>query len=157
MPGYKIKIISLAAVILWMMLIFNMSSQVAEDSNRLSTGVTEIIVRTIEMVAPKADFDLGSVNHLVRKNAHFFAYLVLGVLVVNAVRRSGAGGYGGLLLAAGICLLYAVSDEVHQLFIPGRGGQVRDVIIDGAGAVLGLGAYLIAGRLLRRKKQNVKK
>lgn len=150
MPGYKI--FSWAAVILWMMLIFHLSSQAAEDSNRLSTGITEIIVKTIEMVAPEADFDLGSFNHLVRKNAHFFAYFVLGILVINAVKRSRALGYRGLLLAAGVCLLYAVSDEIHQLFIPGRGGQVKDVIIDSVGAGLGLGMYLLIGRLFKRKK-----
>jgi len=42
------KYLSWTVVILWMTLIFNLSSQVAEQSNQLSTGITEIIVKTIE-------------------------------------------------------------------------------------------------------------
>ena len=37
-----------------------------------------------------------------------------------------------------ICFLYASSDEFHQLFVPGRSGQVTDIFIDMIGVVLGL-------------------
>ncbi|MDD4756454.1 MAG: VanZ family protein [Prolixibacteraceae bacterium] len=137
------------AVILWMALIFNLSSQVAMQSNELSTGITEVIVKTVQKIAPKADFDLKSFNHMLRKNAHFFAYLVLGILVLTALRRSGATGCRSVALALGICVLYAISDEVHQLFVPGRGGQVKDVIIDSAGAGVGIGVYKVVGRLIK--------
>jgi VanZ family protein len=43
------------------------------------------------------------------------------------------------------CVLYAVSDEVHQLFVPGRGAQVTDVLIDNAGAFVGIGIYEVLG------------
>jgi VanZ family protein len=136
------KILSWAAVLLWIALIFNLSSQVADRSNQLSTGITEVIVKTVEKVAPIAKFDIESFNHIIRKNAHFFAYLVLGVLVMNAIRRSGVHGYRSVLITLGICVLYAISDELHQLFVLGRGGQVKDVIIDSAGASVGIGVYL---------------
>ena len=141
------------AVILWMVLIFNLSSQVAEESNQLSTGITEIIVKTIERVVPQAEFDMGSFNHIVRKNAHFFAYLVLGVLVMNALKKNRACGFQSVLSALAICVFYAVSDEVHQLFVPGRGGQVKDVIIDSFGASIGLAIYLLGGKLFERKSK----
>ncbi|WP_347489269.1 VanZ family protein [Desulfoscipio sp. XC116] len=112
------KIISWAAVILWMALIFNLSAQVAAQSNQLSRGITAASVKTVEKVAPRAEFDIRSFNNILRKNAHFFAYLVLGVLVLNALRRSGAHGCRGFALALGICILYAISDEAHQLFVP---------------------------------------
>ena len=41
-------------------------------------------------------------------------------------------------IAAIFAVLYAASDEFHQLFVPGRAGSIRDVIIDGTGAVLGV-------------------
>jgi len=41
------KILSWVAVLLWMAVIFNLSSQVAAQSNQLSTGVTEVIVKTV--------------------------------------------------------------------------------------------------------------
>lgn len=55
-----------------------------------------------------------------------------------------------------ICILYAISDEVHQLFVPGRGGQVRDVIIDSAGAIAGILGYNGLSRI-RSKKYNINK
>lgn len=137
------KIISWAAVIIWMVLIFNLSSQVAEQSNQLSTGITEAIVKTIEKIAPNVEFDISGFNHIVRKNAHFFAYLVLGILVLNAFRRNEIYGYKNVILAIIVCILYAASDETHQLFVPGRGGQVRDVIIDSTGAGVGIVINLV--------------
>lgn len=86
------KILSWTAVILCMVFIFNLSSQEVEQSNQLSTGVPEVIVETIEKVAPNADLNMKSINHEVRKNALVFAYLVLAMLVLNALRRSGAYG-----------------------------------------------------------------
>ncbi|MDD3654990.1 MAG: VanZ family protein [Desulfotomaculaceae bacterium] len=144
------KILSWTAAIIWLALIFNLSSQVAEQSNELSTGITEVIINTVEKFAPQAEFDIKSFNNVIRKKAHFFAYLVLGVLVLNALRRSGVHGYRSVIIALGICVLYAISDEVHQLFVTGRGGQVKDVIIDSAGAGVGIGAYQVAGRLVKR-------
>ncbi|MGF7185304.1 VanZ family protein [Desulfitispora alkaliphila] len=143
------KSISWAAVILWMVLIFYLSHQPAPESNELSKGITKGVVNTTERVAPNAEFDIRSLNHIIRKNAHFFAYFVLGLLVINALRVSGVNGTRSLILALGICVLYAVSDEVHQLFIPGRSGELRDVLIDSAGASVGIGVYMLVSK--RRK------
>jgi len=135
-----------------MILIFNLSSQVAQQSNQLSTGIAEIIVKTVERIIPQADLDIYKLNNLVRKSTHFFLYLVFGPLVVNALRRSGVYGYRSIVLVLLICVLYAISDEVHQLFVPDRGGEVKDIIIDSAGATVGIGLYLLASNVdkLRR-------
>ncbi|WP_034638784.1 VanZ family protein [Desulfofalx alkaliphila] len=146
------KFLSWSLVILWMALIFHLSHQPATVSNELSTGITELIVKTVEKIAPNAEFDIRSFNNIVRKNAHFFAYLVLGMLVINALRRSGVPGYRSVLITLGICVLYAISDEIHQLFIPGRSGEVRDVLIDSTGASLGVAIYWAASRLVKGSK-----
>ncbi|HYE82842.1 MAG TPA: VanZ family protein [Clostridia bacterium] len=143
-------VISWAAVLLWMLLIFNLSSQVAEQSDQLSRGLVKIVVEFIDKLLPGYDFDMDMFNHIIRKYAHFFAYLMLGILVVNALRRSGFRGIKVCVLAIGICVLYAVSDEVHQLFVPGRSGQARDVLIDSAGSAVGIGLYLTFGRIKGR-------
>lgn len=148
------KILSWTVVILWMAVIFNLSAQVAEQSNQLSTGLTEIIAKTIERFVPNINFDISSFNHIVRKNAHFMAYLLLGILVLNALRRSGLYGHKSIILALLICILYAISDEAHQLFVPGRGGQLKDVIIDSAGAGVGIGVYLMILKHIRLKGLN---
>ena len=146
----KNKIISWLLVILWMALIFNLSNKLAIESNKMSKGITQTIVETLEKVAPNSDIDIEIFNNILRKNAHFFAYLVLGVLVVNGLRNSGIIGYRAFGLAILICVLYAISDEIHQLFVPGRGGQIKDVIIDSAGAVFGIGVYMVL-KSIRKK------
>ena len=136
------KTISWFMVILWMALIFNFSHQPRENSNKLSTNITETIIEAIENITPNKNINIRSFNHILRKNAHFFIYLVLGILVTNALVHSGINKSKVIILAVIICLSYAISDEIHQLFVPGRGGQVKDVIIDSAGATVGIGLYI---------------
>ena len=144
------KIIAWITVMLWMVLIFYFSHQPATASNNLSIGITDLIVENVEKVAPNLDFSINNFNHLVRKNAHFIIYFTLGILVVYALRRSGVLGYRSIGLGFLFCVLYAISDEVHQLFVSGRGGQVMDVLIDSAGASFGIGLYWMIGAILNR-------
>jgi len=145
------KMPSWTAVIVWMALIFYLSHQPATQSNELSSGITNFIVKAVENVAPNLDFDISGFNYLVRKNAHFIAYLILGVLTFNALRVSGGRGARSVVIALGICVLYAISDEVHQLFIPGRSGEVKDVLIDSAGASVGIGVSLVIARIINHR------
>lgn len=147
------KKISWAAVFLWMVCIFYFSHQPAYVSNDLSTTITEVIVEKIEMVAPHIDFDIGSFNHIVRKNAHFFLYFILGILTVNAFKKSGAFTYRKIGIALLVCVLFAVSDEIHQLFVPGRGSQVKDVLIDSSGATIGI---ILCGMIQKTLKLPIK-
>ncbi len=137
------RILSWTAVLLWMLLIFKMSSQPAEQSNELSTGITYNITQYISNIFPDTDFDIYTFNHIIRKSAHFFTYFVLGVLTVNALSIKNFLRFKNSLIALLICSLYAISDEVHQLYVPGRGGQVRDVLIDTAGSITGIAFYIL--------------
>lgn len=69
------------------------------------------------------------------KSAHFFAYAVLMWLVWRALSPRRCADWPLLLAALGLTVLYGVSDEVHQLFVPGRQGRVADVLFDSAGAL----------------------
>lgn len=150
---YKELVISWIAVILWMALIFHLSAQPATQSKEISRGITEVVVETVERVAPNRadDIDIQRVHHLIRKNAHFFSYLVLGVLVLNSLTRSGSLGVKDVTFALVICILYAISDEIHQLYVPGRRGELRDVIIDSLGSTVGIGMYLGFSKLRKRE------
>jgi VanZ family protein len=134
----KKKILLWAFVVLWMAVIFIFSHQPATDSSKLSSGIVGKIVDIIETVAPNIDIDQGSLSHIIRKCAHFGEYLVLGLLVLNGLICSNISIPKTTLLALLICVLYAVSDEIHQLFIPGRSGQVSDVLLDSIGALVGI-------------------
>lgn len=154
MMGNKRKLKTLLPwllVIIWMLLIFSLSGQTADQSNKLSTGVTEKVIETVKKVTHLSDSSLDNVNHIVRKSAHFFAYLLLAILVLNALRTSRQPGLKKVGITIIICVLYACSDEFHQLFVPGRGAQVRDVFIDSAGSITGIGFYMGMRKIVRRK------
>ena len=154
--GNRCLKISWIALLLWMGLIFYLSSQPGDISGELSMGITETVLRYIEQWWPTAGFDAQLIHHFIRKNAHFIAYLLLGLLAINAVSRSGwlvakaeigsSVARAGSVKQAGIallfCVLYAASDEFHQLFVPGRSGQFSDVLIDSAGSVTGILLFL---------------
>lgn len=72
---------------------------------------------------------------LLKKVAHTAAYTVLCVLLWRALKRR-VGGLGALGAAWLLTALYALSDEFHQAYVPGRHGNVLDVAIDGVGALL---------------------
>ena len=79
-------------------------------------------------------------DFLLRKLAHVFVYAVLARLLARALIRSTYWSWEKIFWASlALSFLYACSDEFHQTFVPGRGGSVRDVTIDTAGAWLGLG------------------
>lgn len=77
------------------------------------------------------------VNFVFFKTLHVIEYAVLFVLYVRAVRNSMAIKIRELyIIAFLLTIAYAVTDELHQTFVPSRQGQPRDVIIDGFGAML---------------------
>lgn len=127
-----------------MALIFLLSSQNAAVSSGTSGNVIRLIVGIFypefdNLPAAEQTEIVASLQFLARKSAHFSIYMILGVLSFLAVIS-----YEKLLfvlrltVSGSVCLLYAASDEIHQLFIPGRSGEVRDVMIDFSGAVLGI-------------------
>mgnify|MGYP003939114351 FL=1 len=127
-----------------MMLIFFLSAQSAVESSALSTKVTELILGLINRVVPafsSSMTDYAYLNRVIRKLAHFLLYLVLGLLTTRALRKNGITGMKPLVLAVIICALYAVTDELHQMFVPGRSSQISDVILDTVGGLAGATLY----------------
>lgn len=79
-------------------------------------------------------------------------YLVLGIFVINAFVVSGIRGYKAFFFSLIFCLLYAASDEIHQLFVQGRGAKATDVLIDSIGALIGIGIYNIIYKVYYKLK-----
>lgn len=87
-------------------------------------------------------------QHLARKSAHAFLYLVLGLLSTAALSRHIGKPLCVFLSAEAFSVLYACSDELHQFLSAGRSPQVTDVLLDSAGALCGvlLTVLFIRGR-----------
>jgi VanZ family protein len=79
---------------------------------------------------PSLNSGLGTWDYVLRKGAHMTEYAILAVLFVRAT--------GSFRWAFALTVLYAASDEVHQLFVRGRHGSPVYVAIDAAGALIGL-------------------
>ena len=87
-------------------------------------------------------------DFFIKKSAHFIEYLILALLVYRAIRlTSGLLPSRTFFLTLFVCMLYAVSDEWHQSFIPGRGPHVRDILIDTFGA--GVSAWIFGFRKVK--------
>lgn len=89
---------------------------------------------------PSLDSGLGDWDFFLRKIAHMVEYGILALLILRALARTwpGWGRVRWLTMAALVAILYAVSDEFHQAYVPGRGPSATDVLIDSMGVVLGL-------------------
>lgn len=134
-------IFSWIAVFLCMAVIFILSAQKAVDSQNISDRF--IIL-----------FGLKFSSDFVRTVAHFLEYAGLSVLVYNAIYQSL--GCAKPVISVVICAVYAVTDEIHQLFVEGRACQITDIIIDTAGAIVGvavLSAIIFVYKKIKRRIQ----
>ena len=146
----KISKIHLILPLLWMAVIFILSQQPAS----ISSGQSGVFVEQLRHIAPSVDQQL--LTFLVRKGAHIFAYFVLGILTFNALWRVDFSKFKlkcPAMLSIIICALYATSDEFHQLFIIGRSGELRDIMIDSCAAMVGVFIISIFVRILQKGKK----
>jgi VanZ family protein len=84
------------------------------------------------------------------KALHFLEYAGLAVFLVRAFRGEGIAFRHAFVAAAGVASLYAASDEIHQIWVPGRDAAVRDWLAGSLGAIGGAGLYVAAVRFARR-------
>ena len=77
-------------------------------------------------------------SFIVRKAAHFTIYLILGLLVSIVLTQKCLNLKQIIIYTVLICMAYAVTDEIHQIFVSGRSGEIRDVILDTCGSTIGI-------------------
>ncbi len=103
-----------------------------------------LLLDRIEWLLPYADAYASWV-------AHFVEYGALAVAFYWGIRRQWPSMRRAALPAWGATIVYAVSDELHQGFVPGRHPDLRDIATDAAGAAVALLVIVSAERFLRRK------
>ena len=142
--------------IVWMCIIFAFSAQTKEESSAVSEGFSYRVVNTTGLLL-HLNLDeeqiremANAIERFVRKGAHMTEYAILAVLLYVWINRWQISCPGTACIAAALAVFYACSDEIHQLFVAGRAGRVSDVLIDSAGAILGLALFLIISQLIRK-------
>jgi VanZ family protein len=128
-----------ALAFLWMGVIFLLSAQTGDDSAMLSTSLFKPI---FDFLTPMG-FSISALSLFIRKSAHFFSYLILGVLVFRALDTYNIVLSQKIYVSIMICFGYALSDEIHQIFVPGRSGTLLDVFIDCLGSTVSITYYYV--------------
>ncbi len=138
--------------IVCMTAIFLFSAQNGDTSNNTSNFVITLLEQQfhldIEKLSPSL---LEMLSFVVRKCAHMSEYALLCILWVLYMKE--AHFTKAYMLAYGLTVIYAVSDEIHQAFVPGRSAQLSDVCIDACGAAIGLLMICLWCRWRQRKYQ----
>ena len=149
-------------------LIFVLSSEDATTSSDRSNPIADVVVQVGEqhatanggrpMIEEEKKDAIADMQFVVRSAAHFLEFFSLGGLACALLLTLRMSPWWRPVLASSVFgLLYAVLDELHQHFVPGRSCEFRDVIIDSAGAIFGIACfigifYIIRKIILKKKK-----
>lgn len=156
------RTVTLILMLAWMLLIFSMSAQNATNSSKTSGNmigtVLSVFYPGFDGLSEDSKAELiASFQFIARKAAHFSLYAILGFLSFLTVISYRNLKFGlRAALSAAICLLYAVSDEFHQLFVPGRSCELRDICIDFCGSLLMITLSALSARYINRIYKHVK-
>lgn len=147
--------IFLVLAILWMAVIFAFSSRDGDestnDSHEVGLFIGKIIIPNFEKKTEEEQIEFAEdIDFLIRKIAHGTEYAILGMLLCGAIidvpdKRNWFIPWVG-------ATLYACTDEIHQMFVPGRDGKPLDVLIDSTGAFIGAGITLLVIRNILNKR-----
>lgn len=152
----KIKVVSCIATIAVMALIFFFSSQTAAVSSQTSSGITRKIAELLAVITQTDDVkSIQEVLHtIVRKAAHFTLFFILALSAANTFFQLFGLEKGKLfIITVAFCLFYAITDEVHQMFVPGRAAMLNDIMIDLFGSFCGGGIFILLRYLYKRRKK----
>lgn len=145
-------IISYVFLFVWMGVIFYFSSQngtlSSNESGSLIRGILDVLGFIFNIKFDESDVIAvtSSCGVWIRKCAHFTEYLVLGLLMTNALRFTIKEKKNFVLILILLCFIYACSDELHQIFIPGRVGTIFDAIIDLSGSYAGIMSFVLCDK-----------
>ena len=153
----KEKIITIILIIAWMTLVFYFSNQVSEDSSKLSGEITQLILNFFHLLDGSTHEQQLAIETAIRKLAHYSIYILGGILILLHVNLYNFTTNKKVIITWLIGTAYAVTDEVHQLFIPGRSCEIRDVCIDSLGVITGIIILLIILNCKKRRLCRLKK
>ena len=137
-------VLSWTPALVVMIVRFCFSSQFSEESAQTSTGILEWLEKIFNI----------TINHeVLRKIAHAFEFFALGATVsvgfLNTLKRPAP------IASLIVSVVYALSDEIHQIFVPGRACRAFDIFVDTCGAGVGIIACLflfyLTGKIKSRK------
>lgn len=157
MKNLSIKqVIGLLLIITWMITIFLFSNQQGNassvTSNKVTKEIIEIIPSTKHLEENQKKEIVKKVNPIMRKIAHYTIYLIGGILIMFFISTIVQSEKRGVLYSVLIGFIYAITDEIHQMFMDGRTAKITDVLIDTLGVITGVVIYITIKTIIYRIK-----
>ncbi len=154
-----IRAILIILLILTFFQIFRFSNQNGEKSSgisrKITTAVTKNVKKIQELDENKQEEVLGKIEKVIRKLAHFSIYMVVGMLMMLLMSTYKIKQFDRIAISLITGIVYASSDEIHQLFIPGRSAMITDVMIDTLGISVGIILVIIALKFFGTEEKNI--
>ena len=136
-----LRIILIMLLLCTFFIIFGFSSQNGDESGEISGRITKTILEKLDkynnIEEEERELILHRAEIIIRKMAHFSIYTVVGLLLMAFLSTYEIKNKWGFVITIVIGILYAMSDEFHQSFSPGRTPKVTDVYIDTLGIIVG--------------------
>jgi VanZ family protein len=137
-----------------MLMIFVMSSSAGRGENSMGMVAWFLQKVTPFYYSNLNNYQLAAHNYMFRKACHFTEYFILTLLVVRAIQFGRAELKASAFFgAAALSIVYAMTDELHQMFVAGRVASTTDVLVDASGALFclpGILGFFAMKRLERR-------
>lgn len=151
----KKQVIYVILILLWMLIIFCFSHQQGNESEQTSKG---IVINILNMITRNLKIEnkqeiIFIVDAIIRKLAHYTIYILGGILITGFVKTLSIKTKQVVIYSILIGAIYASSDEIHQLFVPGRSGKITDVLIDTIGVATGICIYMLLSQVISIHKQ----
>lgn len=144
------RIIVAILIVIWAVFVFNLSSQNGNDSSGLSRMIVELFT--------KDEAIINVVEPYVRKVAHLSEYALGGMLFLVLLNTYELTDRRKMIISIAIGVWYAITDEVHQMLVPERSGNIIDVWIDSLGISIGVCVMMVYYKIkdiIINKKQQV--
>ena len=148
------KIIKIILIIIWMIIVYSFSAQPGIESSDTSQSFTIFIIRIFTGGVELETTTLEIIEGVIRKLAHYSIYTIGGLLIMNYSYSTIKDNKKNILYSIMFGAGYAITDELHQYFVPGRSARMFDVGIDTLGVITGVLIYIVIRKTINAIKNN---
>lgn len=139
--------------------IFIFSNQNGEKSGSVSRDFTKKVIEILHIDKNLNEIEkenlIENSQFVIRKLAHFTIYTIAGINLYGFINTYNIENKYKMIGALLVGIIYATSDEIHQMFSGGRTPAVMDVFIDSCGVLFGVNMFLITNKIIKNKKQKL--
>lgn len=155
------RIIFAVLTIVTFVIIFIFSSQNGDESGSTSREFTKKIIEILQIDKNLSESEkenlIENLQFVIRKLAHFTIYTIAGMNIYGFVNTFDMKKKNKILGALLVGIIYAISDEIHQMFSGDRTPAIRDVVIDSCGVLFGICMFLAINKIIKIRKNKALK